>query len=132
MTWPRGWALAEDFWSPNSAKNWSSFIERVQKLFERSEIEGINYSPAIYDAIIYVSGKDGKLTVNMDSEVPGLDIFYTIDGSMPNAYSPKYSKPVELPEGPVTVRVVTWHNGKQIGHLITLTPEELKKRAAGD
>jgi hexosaminidase len=132
MTWPRGWALAEDFWSPDASKNWSNFVERVQKLFERSEIEGINYSPAIYDAIINVNGKDGKFTVNMESEIPGLDIFYTIDGSMPNAYSPKYSKPVELPEGPVTVRVVTWRNGKQIGHLITLTPEELKKRAARD
>jgi len=64
----------------------------------------------------------------MDSEVPGLDIFYTIDGAMPNTYSPKYSKPVELPEGPLTVRVVTYRNGKQLGHLITLNPEQLKKR----
>jgi hexosaminidase len=128
MTWPRGWALAEDFWSPDASKNWSNFIQRVEKLFDRADIEGINYSTAIYDAIINVSGKDGKMTVNMDSEVPGLDIFYTIDGAMPNTYSPKYTKPVELPEGPVTLRVVTYRNGKQIGHLITLTPEMLKKR----
>jgi hexosaminidase len=128
MTWPRGWALAEDFWSPKASKNWGNFIQRVEKLFDRADIEGINYSTAIYDAIINVSGKDGKMTVNMDSEVPGLDIFYTIDGAMPNTYSPKYTKPVELPEGPVTLRVVTYRNGKQIGHLITLTPEVLKKR----
>jgi hexosaminidase len=132
MTWPRGWALAEDFWSPDASKNWSNFIQRVEKLFDRADIEGINYSTAIYDAIINVSGKDGKMTVNMDSEVPGLDIFYTIDGAMPNTYSPKYTKPVELPEGPATLRVVTYRNGKQIGHLITLKPEELKKRAAKD
>jgi hexosaminidase len=128
MTWPRGWALAEDFWSPNASKNWGNFVQRVEKLFDRADIEGINYSIAIYDAIVNVSGKDGKLTVNMDSEVPGLDIFYTIDGAMPNTYSPKYTKPVELPEGPVTLRVATYRNGKQIGHLITLTPEMLKKR----
>ncbi|MGC1390548.1 MAG: FN3 associated domain-containing protein, partial [Bacteroidales bacterium] len=128
MTWPRGWALAEDFWSPNSSKNWGNFILRVEKQFERAEIEGVNYSPAIYDAIINVRGKDGKTIVDMDSEVPGLDIYYTIDGAMPNPYSPKYSKPVELPEGPVTVRVVTYRNGKQTGHLITLTPDVLKKR----
>jgi hexosaminidase len=128
MTWPRGWALAEDFWSPNASKNWANFIQRVEKQFDRADIEGVNYSPAIYDAIINVNGKDGKMTVEMDSEVPGLDIYYTIDGAMPNLYSPKYSKPVELPEGPVTVRVVTYRNGKQIGHLITLTPKELKKR----
>jgi hexosaminidase len=132
MTWPRGWALSEDFWSPNASKNWASFIQRVEKQFDRSDVEGINYSTAIYDAIINVTGKDGKTTVNMDSEVPGLDIFYTIDGAMPNLYSPKYSKPVGLPEGPVTLRVITYRNGKQIGHLITLTPEELKKRQTAD
>jgi hexosaminidase len=129
MTWPRGWALAEDFWSPNASKNWTNFIQRVEKQFDRAEIEGVNYSSAIYDAIIKVSEKDGKMTLDMDSEVPGLDIFFTIDGAMPNTYSPKYSKPVELPEGPVTVRVVTYRNGKQLGHLITLNPEQLKKRA---
>jgi hexosaminidase len=128
MTWPRGWALSEDFWSPNASKNWANFIQRVEKQFDRSDVEGVNYSTAIYDAIINVTGKNGKTTVSIDSEVPGLDIFYTIDGAMPNMYSPKYSKPVELPEGPVTIRVVTYRNGKQTGHLITLTPEELKKR----
>jgi hexosaminidase len=51
---------------------------------------------------------------------------------MPNTYSPKYTKPVELPEGPVTLRVATYRNGKQIGHLITLTPEMLKKRQAAN
>jgi hexosaminidase len=47
---------------------------------------------------------------------------------MPGIYSPKYTKPVEVPEGPVTVRVTTFRNGRQIGHLITLKPEDLKKR----
>ena len=68
------------------------------------------------------------MTLEMDSEVPGLDIYYTIDGAMPNTYSTRYSKPVKLPEGPITVRVVTYRNGKQIGHLVTLRPEDLKKR----
>ena len=130
MTWPRGWALAEDFWSPNASKNWASFIQRVEKQFDRADVEGINYSTAIYDAIINVTKKEGKMTVDMDSEVPGLDIYYTIDGAMPNIYSPKYSKPVEIPDGPVTIRVVTYRNGKQIGHLISLNPEELKKRVS--
>ena len=128
MTWPRGWALAEDFWSPKESKNWANFVLRVEKQFERAEIEGVNYSPAIYDAIINVRGKEGEMTLEMDSEVPGLDIYYTIDGAMPNIYSIKYSNPFKLPSGPITVRVVTYRNGKQIGHLITLRPEDLKKR----
>jgi hexosaminidase len=128
MTWPRGWALAEDFWSPKETKNWTGFIQRVEKQFERAEIAGVNYSPAIYDAIINVKGKDGKMTLEMDSEAPGLDIFYTLDGAMPNSFSPRYTKPVDIPEGPVTLRVVTYRSGKQIGHLITLKPEDLKRR----
>lgn len=128
MTWPRGWALAEDFWSPKESKNWSGFVDRVENQFERSEIEGVNYSSAIYDAVINAKGKEGKITLEMESEVPGLDIFYTLDGAMPGIYSPRYTKPVEVPEGPVTVRVATFRNGKQIGHLITLKPEDLKKR----
>jgi hexosaminidase len=128
MTWPRGYALAEVFWSPKESKDWSGFVKRAEKQFDRDDLAGINHSLAIYDAIIKVSGKDGKITVTMDSEMPGLDIYYTIDDTMPDSYSPKYSKPVELPEGPVTLRVVTYRNGKPIGHLITLNPQELAKR----
>ena len=68
------------------------------------------------------------MTLEMESELPGLDIFYTVDDSMPDSYSLKYTKPVELPEGPVTLRVITYRNGKSIGHLITLNPDDLKKR----
>ena len=132
MTWPRAWALAEDFWSPNASKNWDNFVQRVEKQFDRSDLEGVNYSTAIYDAIINVKNTEGKFSIDMASEVPGLDIYYTVDGAMPNSYSPKYSKSFDLPEGPVTLRVVTYRNGKQIGHLITLTPEALKKRTGGN
>ena len=132
MTWPRGWALAEDFWSPNALKNWTYFVQRVENQFARADIEGVNYSPAIYDAIVNIKGKDGKMILEMDSEVPGLDIYFTFDGSMPGSYSPKYSNPVEIPDGPVTLRVATFRSGKQIGHLITLKPEDLKKRVTKD
>ena len=43
----------------------------------------VNYSKAMYDAIVKVSMKDGKMWVEMESEVPGLDIYYTIDGTCP-------------------------------------------------
>ena len=128
MTWPRGYALAEIFWSPKESKDWTGFVKRAEKQFDRDDLAGINHSLAIYDAIIKVSKKEGKMTVTMDSEMPGLDIYYTIDDTMPDGYSPKYSKPVELPEGPVTLRVITCRNGKPIGHLITLNPQELAKR----
>ena len=128
MTWPRGWALAEVFWSPGDKKNWPDFVMRAEKQFAREDLAGINHSLAIYDAIVNVSGKDGRMTVELGSEMPGLDIYYTIDDTMPDSYSSKYSKPILIPEGPVTLRVITYRNGKPIGHLITLNPQELAKR----
>ncbi len=128
MTWPRGWALAEVFWSPKEKKNWPDFVRRAEKQFDREDLAGINHSLAIYDAIINVTRKDGKMTVSLETEMPGLDIYYTIDDTMPDSYTPKYTKPILIPEGPVTLRVITYRNGKPIGHLITLNPKELAKR----
>lgn len=129
MTWPRSWALAEDFWTPDEKKNWENFVLRVENQFGRSDVAGVNYSRAMYDAIVKASMKNGKIWVEMETEVPGVDIYYDIDGGMPGIYSPKYTQPFEMPEGPVTLRVVTYRNGAPIGHLITLNQEQLKRRA---
>jgi hexosaminidase len=129
MTWPRGWALAEDFWSPDEKKSWTNFIQRVETQYERNGIAEVNYSRAIYDPIISTHTLNGKLIVEMETEAPGLQIYYTTDDSMPDNYSLKYSGPVPLPEGgPVTLRVITYRNGKPIGHLITVGPDDLKSR----
>jgi hexosaminidase len=128
MTWPRGWALAEDFWSPAEKKNWPDFIQRVENQISRNEIAGVNCSLAIYDPVIKTSVKNGKVILEMESEAAGLKIYYTTDDTMPDNYSTIYTKPTELPEGPVTVRVQAYRNGKPIGHLITLNPADLKNR----
>jgi len=132
MTYPRGWALAEVFWSPGASKNWDNFVQRVETHFSRADVAGVNYSKAMYDAIVKPTMKDSSIWVEMATEVPGLDIYYTVDGGMPNRYSPNYDKPFKVPEGPVTLRVVTYRIGVEIGHLITLRPEELMRRAGRD
>lgn len=129
MTFPRAWALAEVYWSPKESKNWNNFTKRVENQFERSDLAEINYSKAIYDAIVKTSLKDGKLMLTMESELPDLEIYYTIDEAMPDKFTSKYTQPVQLPEGPITLRVVTYRDGKPIGHLITLKKEELERRA---
>ncbi len=128
MTWPRGWALAEVFWSPKESKSWPDFAKRTEQQFYRDDLAGINHSLAIYDAVITVTRKDGKMTVEMETEMPGLDIFYTTDDEMPDRYTLKYTGPFIIPEGPVTLRVITYRNGNPIGHLITLRPQDLEKR----
>ena len=128
MTWPRGWALAEIFWSENESKNWENFIHRVENQFRRSELADVNFSKAVYDAIVRTYKKDGKLMLELASEVSGLDVYYTLNGTMPDDHASKYVQPVEVPDGPVTLRVITYRNGKPIGHLITLDRRTLEQR----
>ena len=129
MTYPRAWALSEVYWSPKESKNWDNFIQRVEKQFDRSGVAETNYSKAIYDPIISMSRRNGKLLLTMESEAPNINIYYTIDDAMPDKYTTRYAEPVELPEGPITLRVITYRDGKPIGHLITLKREELERRA---
>jgi hexosaminidase len=129
MTYPRAWALAETFWSPGEKKDWENFVKRVENQFDRSDFAERNYSRAMYDAIVKTSMKDGKLWLILESEVPDLDIYFTIDETMPDHHSEKYTSSFELPEGPITLRVITCRDGKPAGHQITLGLDELKKRA---
>jgi hexosaminidase len=128
MTYPRAWALSEVFWSPKEARNWPDFVKRMETHFDRADVAQINYSKAIYDAIVETSISNGKLRLKLASEAPGLDIYYTIDDTMPDQFSTRYNQPIDLPEGPVTLRVITYRNGKPIGHLITLSRDALQKR----
>jgi hexosaminidase len=64
----------------------------------------------------------------LESEFAGIDIHYTLDETMPDNYSPKYSQAIEIPEGPVNLRVQAYRQGKPIGHLITLKRSQLEER----
>jgi len=130
MTYPRGWALAEVYWSSKESKSWDNFIRRVENQFERSDIAEINYSKAIYSPVIQTRSEGGNLIVTMETEAPDLDIYYTIDDAMPDKYTSKYTQPFQLPQGNITLRVVAYRNGKPIGPIITLKRDELEKRAS--
>jgi hexosaminidase len=129
MSYPRAWALSEVAWSPKEGKNWQDFTRRMERHFLRADVAGIKYAKSVYDAIIQTDKKNDKLTITMATEISDLQIYYTIDGSMPDNHSQRYDKPFELPEGPVTLRVVTYRAGKPIGNLITLPLAQLERRA---
>jgi hexosaminidase len=84
----------------------------------------------MYDAVIAVKkAEGGKLTIELTTEVPGLDIYYTLDNTIPNVYASKYTGPVAIPEGTDHLRVITYRRGSPAGHLISLKTEDLEKRA---
>ncbi|MEZ0539809.1 beta-N-acetylhexosaminidase [Fibrella arboris] len=129
MTYPRAWALSEVFWTPRTQRDWAGFIPRMETQMQRAEQANINYARAAYDPMVTTMLADNKLTVMLDCELPGTDIYYSIDDTMPGRYSPRYTQPLLIPEGNVTLRAITYRNGKPAGRQLTLKRDELVKRA---
>ena len=130
MTWPRGFAIAESVWSPKAKKNWKNFVSRVEKHFERFDEAEIKYAPSMYDPIFKAGKASGdRLTVEIDTEIDGLSVYYSFDNSFPDRFYPKYTKPLIVPKDAVTLKVVTYRGKEQVGRMIVMPVEELSKRA---
>ena len=129
MTWPRGWALAEVFWSSKENRSWPDFVERVEKHFVRSDYGQINYARSVYNAIVTpFIDEDKSFKIKLETEIDELSIFYTFDNTDPDLYSPQYKTPLSVPKDATRLRVMTYQNKKPVGKLISLTIEDLGKR----
>jgi hexosaminidase len=130
MLWPRGLAIAESVWSSPNAKNWESFVAKVEHQFSQFDKAGIKYARTIYDPIITTKkDNDGNIWVSMESEVPNLNIHYSFDETHPDNFYPKFEKAVAIPKDAIHLKVITYRNGKQMGRQIDLPVSELLKRA---
>jgi len=131
MTWPRAFAIAEAVWSPKSVRNFDDFAGRVEKHFARFDEAQIKYSPSVFDPIFTArQGADTtKTEVELSTEIKGLDIRYTFDNSFPDQFYPKYTAPLLIPTDAYMLRVITYRGDKPVGRMITITVDELKKRA---
>ena len=131
MTWPRGLALAEVYWSPKASRNWDKFIAKMEAQFPRLDAEGIKYALSAYN-VIYTPqrAKDNRgLSVKISTEIKGLDIYYTFDGTNPDPYYPKYTgEPIVFPLGATQITANTFRNGKQVGKQVTIKKDELTAR----
>ena len=129
MLWPRAFAMAELAWTPANRKNWPEFINRVEKHFTRYNYSETKYSPALYDPLLKVEmGKDNILTLTMETQIPGLKLYYSFDNSFPDNFYPAYTGVINVPKDASMFRVVSYRNGKLIGRMISAPIADLKKR----
>jgi len=130
MVWPRGFAIAEALWSPKDKRNWNDFVKRVEDHFERLDAAQVKYAPSIYDPIFEVSKKDtSTVIVKLSTEVEDLSIHYSFDNSFPDQYYPKYVSPLTVPKDAAGMKVITYRGDKQMGRLVVIPIEELRRRA---
>jgi hexosaminidase len=129
MSFPRAWALADVFWSPKNTKNWDAFIPRMEAHFERADQAGVNYARSAYDAFAKAKMTDNQLVATLETEISGLDIYYTLDETDPDIFTAKYTAPIVVPDGNnVTLRVATYRGNKRVGKVINYPREVLMKR----
>lgn len=129
MTYPRALATAESVWSGKEKKDYDNFITRVETHFDRFDALQLNISKAVLDPIVKVRMENGKLTCTLACDVRGADTFYTLDNTFPDKYSPKFTGAFEIPEGEVTLKVITYRDGKPLGRMLSIKREDLVKRA---
>lgn len=130
MTWPRGFAIAESLWSPAGRKDWRKFVNRTEQHFGRLDITETKYAPSVYDPIFTVKRNEiDRILVTLDTEIEGLDIYYSFDNSFPDHFYPKYTGPLTVPVDAEILRVITYRDGKPVGRMINMPVEELNKRA---
>lgn len=130
MVYPRAWAVAEAVWSPKETRNWDSFVARTEKHFGRMDAGEMKYATTLYDCIFSPKKNDkGELQIELSAEVKGVDIHFTFDETNPDNFYPKYSSPLLVPKDAVTLKVITYRDGKQIGKQINMPIDELRKRA---
>ena len=122
MTWPRAMALSEVFWSPKSQQNLNDFLRRMQERLKYMDAAQVKYSRQVYDPPItgvkggrLCSECDDSVKVKIIAKMPGINIYYTFDGTDPDNFYPKYEgRPLGIPKGASEVRAVTYLNGKPV------------------
>lgn len=131
MTWPRALAVAETLWSPKEHKRWEGFVPRVEAHFERLTAAGVKYAPSLYDPAFKASEKPpGPLMVELSSEVAGLSLHYSFDGSLPDQFYPAYTAPLAVPKDAQQLKVISYRDGKPLGRLMVMPVAELRRRLA--
>jgi hexosaminidase len=131
MIWPRSMAVAECLWSPKEKKNWDDFAARVEASFPRLDVEQVKYATSMFDAII-TPKRDlpayDSISVDLATEVTGLDIYYSFDNSNPDNFYPKYTGTLSIPRNASMLKVITYRNGKPIGRQIDVPIPDLQRR----
>ncbi|MEP7254047.1 MAG: family 20 glycosylhydrolase, partial [Ginsengibacter sp.] len=130
MTWPRGIALAEVYWSSKANKNWTNFITRLEKQFPRLDAANVKYSTSMYNVVFQPARiKNSDFGVTLTTEVHGLDIYYTFDNTNPDQFSPKFDgKPIKFPVGSTYLNAITYRDGNPIGEQINIAKDILAQR----
>lgn len=92
LVFPRLLSLAEIAWTNQERKDFADFRKRLPAQLDRLSALEVNYGRDPYQVMISMQMTDGLQKVSMTTELPGLEIRYTTNGSEPDANSNLYNQ----------------------------------------
>ena len=110
MVFPRICALSEVLWSEPKSKNWMNFRTRLLDHFYFLDKLKINYSKSIFELKSEVKPVANDISLKLSSEIPVDNIFYTLDNSIPDISSFKYTDEIRLKSN-ATIKAAGFENG---------------------
>ncbi|PCE65972.1 beta-N-acetylhexosaminidase [Sediminicola luteus] len=119
MTYPRLFAIAENAWTAPDAKDWDDFTERLAPQLNRLDAQGVRYATSAYSPWIDHKADGKQIRVALHTEVNGLDIRYTTDGTEPTSSSTKYTDTLSLTET-ATLKARSFKDGNPMGYVATM------------
>ncbi|MBA6153236.1 glycoside hydrolase family 20 protein [Gelidibacter maritimus] len=100
MIFPRLAALSETLWSTKESRDWDDFSHRIETLFKRFDMMGINYAKSSYLVMedIQIDMDTKEVSVELKNEYTDADIRYTLNDEELNTNATKYTEPIKITE----------------------------------
>ena len=92
---PRLVAQAEVAWTPQGARRYADFRQRMAAQYARLDAKGCNYRVPEPEVVRCDESAAG-VTYTLAPNVEGAEIRYTTDGTWPTVHSPRYTEPVTV------------------------------------
>lgn len=99
--------------------------------FPRFQAQEVKYATSMYQPILQPvrDSLTAELEVKLRTQIPGLTIYYSFDGTNPDNFYPAYTNtPLRFPKGATELRVVSYRGDKQMSPIIAITKDELRRR----
>jgi hexosaminidase len=113
MIFPRALALAELAWTPVTLRNYDDFLNRLRGQKLLMQHEGLQAEDN-YDEISYTAtpSQNNTVLVTLQSPLPGGEIRYTTDNSVPTPHSTLYGGMLSI-TGTTTLKALLFNKHKQ-------------------
>lgn len=117
MIFPRALALAEVAWTPTLLRNYDDFLHRLRNQQTVLQHIGLNYNRYFDDITCAIAQpKKQAVTLTLQSTLPGAEIRYTTNNSVPTMHSMLYAGALTITKT-ATVKAMLFKHGQPAGRL---------------